>query len=294
VAAYGIKALMNHTHKSEYSLSQSSYQSFAVFLHQKLGILLGDNRQYLVKSRLSSVAHHRHYTNFDVFLNDLISIKDSCLTDQCLELMTTNETFWFRDGYPFNLLMTHILPKLHKKQNSLRIWSSACASGQEAYSIAMIIADYQTLHPRAFSGGIEILATDFSQKMIAATSCGVYSELALGRGLDDKHKQQYFEPALSHHDKQAMLLKPQIKKMVKAKRFNLLNDFSTVGKFDVIFCRNVLIYFDGNQKASILKKFAACLPTQGVLMLGAAESIAGAETSYKMESYPKGLYYARV
>jgi chemotaxis protein methyltransferase CheR len=158
----------------------------------------------------------------------------------------------------------------------------------------MTIADYKRDNPSAFSSGIEILATDFSTKMIAASSAGIYDELALGRGLDNQYRQRYFEAVDNKRYKNSMKLKSSIKDMVTFKRFNLLGDYSTLGTFDIIFCRNVLIYFDGNQKTDILKKFAACLPKSGALLLGAAESITGADTIYKMQSVSKGLYYAKL
>lgn len=278
----------------QYELSQSSYIAFSSFLHEKLGIVLGDNRQYLVRSRLSAIARNNDYSSIDIFLKDVIKNKNPALTDQSLELMTTNETFWFRDIYPFTLLKTHLLPELSQKQRKCRIWSSACASGQEPYSIAMVIDDYKRENPNAFPSGIEIMATDFSSKMIATAQAGVYDELALGRGLDNKYRQRYFEETDSLANKNALQITANIKRMVQFKRFNLLNDYGSMGNFDVIFCRNVLIYFDGNQKTTILKKFAACLPHSGVLMLGAAESIAGADSIFKMRTADKGLYYSKL
>jgi chemotaxis protein methyltransferase CheR len=275
-------------------LSESSYQAFAIFLHEKLGIVLGSSRQYLVRSRLSSIARKHEYISIDTLIKDVITFKDRELTDQCLELMTTNETLWFRDVYPFSLLTTHILPLINQNQNKLRVWSSACASGQEPYSIAMTVAEYKRDHPNVFPGGIEIFATDFSTKMIATSAAGVYDELALARGLDMHYRQRYFELINNEKHKNLMQLNASIKKMVRFKRFNLLSDYSALGKFDIIFCRNVLIYFDGNQKSDILKKFAACLPQTGTLILGAAESIAGADTLFKMKSAGKGLYYTKL
>lgn len=278
----------------QFELSQSSYAAFSRFLHEKLGIVLGENRQYLVRSRLSAIARNNNYTNIDIFLKDIISGKDRALTEQSLELMTTNETFWFRDVYPFAVLKSHLLPTLNKQQNKLRIWSSACASGQEPYSIAMAIDDYKRDNPTIFPGGIEIIASDFSSKMIAMAQSGIYDELALGRGLDNKYRNRYFEENNSVVNKNTMQLKANIKRMVQFKRFNLLSEYGAMGKFDIIFCRNVLIYFDGKQKTQILKKFAACLPQTGALMLGAAESINGADSIFKMQSVDKGLYYSKL
>jgi len=278
----------------QYELSQSSYLAFSSFLHGKLGIVLGENKQYLVRSRLSAVARNHDYASIDVFLKDVVSGKNRALSEQCLELMTTNETFWFRDVYPFALLKSHLLPTLNNQQQKLRIWSSACASGQEPYSIAMVIADFKRDNPRAFCGGIEIIASDFSEKMINKAQAGIYDQLALGRGLDINNKTRYFQQCDAALHKDAMQLSAGIKRMVQFKRFNLLSDFGLMGKFDIIFCRNVLIYFDGKEKTQILKKFAACLPSSGALMLGAAESINGADSIFKMQSVDRGLYYSKV
>ena len=278
----------------QYELSPSSYVAFSRFLLEKLGIVLGDNKQYLVRSRLTAIARNLNYTNINIFLKDVIEGKNQALTDQCLELMTTNETFWFRDIYPFSLLKSHLLPELNKQQRKLRIWSSACASGQEAYSIAMSIEEYKRENSGAFPGGIEIVASDCSAKMIRAAQAGIYDELALGRGLDNKYTERYFEKLPSTLNNKEMQLSAKIKSMVQFKRFNLLCEFDSMGKFDIIFCRNVLIYFDGKQKAQTLLKFAACLPQSGALMLGAAESINGADGIFKMQTVDKGLYYSKL
>lgn len=288
----------------QFELSESSYLAFSRFLHEKLGIVLGANRQYLVRSRLSAIARDNDYTSIDEFLKDVINSKDHGLTEKCLELMTTNETFWFRDIYPFSILKSHIFPELNKRQKKIRIWSSACASGQEPYSIAMTFCEYKRDMPSAFPDGIEIIASDFSDKMISTAKNGVYDVLALGRGLEKKYKDKYFErctplnkallSSASILNEDAMQVSASIKRMVQFKRFNLLSEYNVMGTFDIIFCRNVLIYFDGNEKVSILKKFAACLPPSGALMLGAAESISGADNFFKMQSIGKGLYYSKL
>lgn len=274
----------------EYDLSQQAYLAFSQFLQDKLGIVLGDNRQYLVKSRLSAVARDAQYGDLNQFLKDVIAIKSRAVTDQCLELMTTNETFWFRDEYPFKLLSKHVLPTLHKQQKRLRIWSSACASGQEPYSIAICIKEFQEKHPGAFANGVEILATDYSSKMVNHGQTGLYDELALSRGLPMAVRTKHFV----EHDNKHMHVDNKLKAMTKFQRFNLLGDYSALGKFDVIFCRNVLIYFNGNEKANILKKIAACLDQNGTLFLGAAESISGAEKLFKMQNMDSGLYYSKL
>lgn len=274
----------------DYELSEHAYLSFSAFLQDKLGIVLGQNRQYLVRSRLSVIARDNKYTDLNVFLQDVVAMKSRALSENCLELMTTNETFWFRDEYPFALLSEHILPALHKSKQSLRIWSSACASGQEAYSIAMCIKEFQEKHPGAFSKGVEILGTDYSAKMVKHAQAGLYDQLALGRGLPLNLKRKYFV----EHDHKHMQVESKLRAITTFKCFNLLGEYSCMGKFDVVFCRNVLIYFNGKEKTNILKKFAACLAQDGTLFLGAAESISGAETLFKMKNMPKGLYYSKL
>ena len=279
----------------DYKLSEQAYCDFAKFLKQKLGIVLGLNRQYLVSSRLSVVAREYEYDCINNFLKDVIAGKDTNLTNRSLELMTTNETFWFRDEYPFYLLLNNVLPELAKKQKSLRIWSSACASGQEAYSIAMTILEFQRTHQGAFSQGVEIVGTDYSDKMVNFAAAGIYDELALGRGLLKEYRDRYFKHiAFNTTLTNNMEVAPSVRKMVRFKQLNLLESYNRMGQFDIVFCRNVLIYFEQEQKVSILKKIAACLPTNGSLFLGAAESIGGVEQIYKMQNVSKGLYYIKV
>ncbi len=279
----------------EYKLSEQAYVDFSSFLKQKLGIVLGCNRQYLVTSRLSILAREYEYCCFSTFLDDVIKGRDNTLTKRSLELMTTNETFWFRDDYPFYLLLNYVLPEISKQKKSIRIWSSACASGQEAYSIAMTILEFKKTNPMAFSQGVEIVGTDYSERMVSLASAGIYDELALGRGLLKDYREKYFRKlnfnlSATHN----MEVAPEIKKLVRFKQLNLLGSFSTMGTFDVVFCRNVLIYFEQEQKVAVLKKIAACLPPNGSLFLGAAESISGVEHIYKMKTMSKGLYYTKV
>lgn len=271
-------------------LSPQSYLAFSQFLQKQLGIVLGDNRQYLVRSRLTAIARDCQYADINTFIQDVVSLKNKAISDRCLELMTTNETFWFRDGYPFSLLSNAILPSLFQQQKRLRIWSSACASGQEPYSIAMTICDFQSKHPGAFSERVEIVATDYSQKMITHAKEGIYDELALSRGLAESQKKIYF----TNSSTKQMSVDNKLKSMVSFKRFNLLDNYLALGKFDIIFCRNVLIYFNGNEKVNILNKIAACLNSGGSLFLGAAESIGGAEHLFKVRTGHEGLYYTRL
>ncbi|MDT0593782.1 CheR family methyltransferase [Glaciecola petra] len=270
-------------------LSPKSYALFADFLQKKLGIVLGNNRQYLVKSRLSGLLKNSNCADYDALISKLIQQSDIALTNESLELMTTNETFWFRDAYPFDLLQDNILPRLSDSQNTLRVWSSACSTGQEPYSIAMTIANYQKNNPGRFRN-VEIVASDFNKRVLTQAKIGSYHEMALSRGLPAYYRQAFFEKIDDKH----MQVNATIKSMVRFEQVNLLSSFKALGKFDVIFCRNVLIYFNGKQKTDILLKFAACMSTNAALMLGAAETIGGAEREFTMNSERKGLYYSRL
>jgi chemotaxis protein methyltransferase CheR len=271
------------------ALDNARYAEFAGFLAKRLGIILGDNKQYLVKSRLSSTMREFESEDINSFIATAVSGRNAKLTERALECMTTNETFWFRDEYPYQILSTALLPMLAKRQQKLRIWSSACSYGQEPYSIAMMILEYKKLNPSAFAYGIEIIASDISQKVLDAAQTGCYDELAIARGLPEAMQRTYF----SRCDKNRLCVSESLRKMVTFKRANLLDNFSAHGQFDVIFCRNVLIYFDNQTKASILQKIAALLPSTGALILGAAESIVGAEDVLQMQKCPRGLYYTR-
>lgn len=269
-------------------LSPESYRQFADFLHKKLGIVLGNNRQYLVKSRLSILLKNSNCETLDTLISKLLKQTDVGLTNRSLELMTTNETFWFRDTYPFELLEDTVLPMISANQKTLRVWSSACSTGQEPYSIAMTIDSFQKKNPGSFRN-VEIVASDYNKSILAQAKEGCYHEMALNRGLPAHYRQNYFEKVDGKH----MTVNAAIKKMVRFEPLNLLDPFDKLGKFDIVFCRNVLIYFDGKQKTDILLKFAACMPTNAALMLGAAETINGAELQFSMRSQKKGLYYSR-
>ena len=271
-------------------LSSASYDNFCHFLHSKSGILLGPAKQYLVKSRLVSLMHRFNCVDLDALIQKIISQRDVLLTQAALEAMTTNETLWFRDKYPFDILQNTLLPELAVKQRKLRIWSAASSTGQEAYSIALTIAQFQQTNRGAFSLGVDIVGTDLSSEVIQTAKVGTYDSLSLNRGLDETMKRRYF----TLNDDQSMTIKPEFKKWVTFRQFNLTSNFAAMGKFDIVFCRNVLIYFDGQRKTKILQDISACLQPRGSLLLGASESLGDASDKYKMVTQATGLYYRKV
>jgi chemotaxis protein methyltransferase CheR len=206
------------------------------------------------------------------------------LKTQVIEAMTTNETLWFRDTYPFEVLSRTIFPEFRQQnKNNLRIWSAACSSGQEPYSISMI-ADEYALHNPGFR--VDVVATDISQSILAEAREAKYDALALARGLSEERKRRYFSPIGSQWQVNA-----NIRSRVNFRECNLMQSYAALGKFDVIFCRNVLIYFSAKSKSDILNRMAACLNPRGFLMLGASESIAQYCDAFEMVRASTGVVY---
>lgn len=274
---------------SNRDVSEQSYQHFSQFLEQETGIMLGPTKQYLVRSRLVGLLHDYAGMTVDGLIESAIRGVDRELKRRVLEAMTTNETLWFRDTYPFTLLSDSILPTLADRNRKLRIWSAACSSGQEAYSIAMTLMEYKNRHPSAFKHGFEVIGTDISEKVVEMAKSGYYNQMSVHRGLPDSHKTKYFTPA----EDGGVKVSRELSRHTLFKQMNLLSSYAGLGKFDVVFCRNVLIYFSAENKKKILQQIAACLENDGSLLLGASESVSAVADTFSMIKAPAGLYYQR-
>jgi chemotaxis protein methyltransferase CheR len=273
---------------TDIELDKQHYVSFSHFLERSCGIVLGDNKQYLVRSRLAPLVRQFDCATINAFINSVIQGNRQHQVAS-IEAMTTNETLWFRDEYPFKLLENPILSQFSAANKQLRIWSAACSSGQEAYSIAMTILNFKKLQPNGFRAGIEIVGTDISEEMLQKCRSAEYDQLAIARGLPSQFKADFFEPA----DNNKLKLKSQVKALTKFNSINLLDSYSSLGKFEIIFCRNVLIYFSNEVKKQILQKIAACLQDDGILFLGASESLSGLTDKFTMVRCTPGLYYVK-
>ncbi|CAA0322759.1 Chemotaxis protein methyltransferase 1 [Alteromonas infernus] len=267
-------------------VSPASYLKFREFLEKQCGIVLGDNKQYLVRSRLASLLFKYKYESADELIDVVVRGFDRSLLQSVIDAMTTNETLWFRDNYPFDLLVKDLLPTLSAKNQKIRIWSAACSSGQEPYSIAMSVLEYQRQRPGALRAGVEIVATDLSSEMLQKCESGIYDELSLARGLSPQRRQAFFQNGL-------MQIKPDVRRMVNFRSLNLLSSYAALGRFDIVFCRNVLIYFSADIKQRILQQIAGQLQSEGILFLGASESISAASDTYNMVKCHPGLYYQK-
>lgn len=269
------------------TLSDDLYKQFSNFLAVQSGIVLGDNKQYLVKSRLSPLMTQFGIESLSDLVTRAMSVRERDLKMAVVDAMTTNETLWFRDTYPFQLLTDKIFPELGKSGRPIKIWSAASSSGQEPYSIAMTALEQQMKKPGTLPGGVQIVGTDISTTMLNQCKEGVYDSLALARGLSPERKKLFFEP----HGDTKMRVVERVRKLTTFRPLNLLESYSLLGKFDIIFCRNVLIYFAPEVKSKILNQFAASLNPGGYLMLGASESLAGLTDRFEMIRCNPGIVY---
>lgn len=250
-------------------LTPLEYREFRDFLAKESGIVLGENKQYLVSSRLRGLLAELHLNSVRELLELLHSSRDTRLRQRIIDSMTTHETLWFRDQYPFESLKRMILPELaRRKLQDIRIWSAACASGQEPYSISMICDEYRREYPRHPLGNVKIIATDISPTILKTAREGVYESLALGRGLTPDRRERFFDAI---GDK--AVVKQEIKQHVIFQELNLMKSYTGLGRFHVIFCRNVMIYFSDELKTDILNRIAGVLEPDGYLFLGGSEAI---------------------
>ncbi|OIN07733.1 CheR family methyltransferase [Oceanisphaera psychrotolerans] len=268
------------------NFTDEQYRIFCQFLETSTGIVLSDGKQYLVKSRLSPLLARFQIASLGELIDRAMSVRERELKTAVIDAMTTNETLWFRDGYPFTLLADKLFPELAKPGKSLKIWSAASSSGQEPYSIAITAQEYQARRPGSLPG-LQIVATDISTGMLEQCKSGIYDSLSLARGLSPERRKQFFTPLADGK----MQLQPRIRNMVSFRAFNLLDSYSLLGKFDLIFCRNVLIYFSPENKSRILKQFAAALNPGGYLLLGASESLTGLSDKFEMIRCNPGIIY---
>lgn len=267
------------------SLSPRDYDGFRRFLLDASGIELGAGKEYLVSSRLNGVMREHRIPAFDELLKQIETGRNPRLRTSIIDAMTTNETFWFRDQAHFRMLTDKVLPEHTTGRSSrVRIWSAACSSGQEPYNISMLIQDYLQRNPGRLS--VEILATDISTQMLEEAKKGVYSGLSASRGLSPEQKRRYF---IQKDDSQEV--RPEIKQRVRFRELNLTKGYELLGRFDVIFCRNVLIYFSSSQKQDILNRMARTLNPGGYLFLGSTESLSAHSDQFEMVSELGGIGY---
>ena len=260
------------------------YEYLRKLLKERSGLDLSADKQYLVESRLMPLARRSSLPGIPELV---LKMKGGAepLTAEVVEAMTTNETFFFRDKIPFDHLKEAVLPALAQARaarRSLRIWCAASSTGQEPYSIAMCLKE---AGPMLAGWRTEIVATDLSREVLEKSRAGIYSQFEVQRGLPIQMLVKYFT-----QNGELWQLNAEIRGMVQHRQLNLLQDFSHLGTFDLIFCRNVLIYFDQDTKIGIFERLLKMVEADGVLALGAAESVVGLSDAFKPYPERRGLY----
>jgi chemotaxis protein methyltransferase CheR len=258
-------------------------------LRDRSGLVLSAEKQYLAESRLLPVARRHGMTSLTELVAQLRTRPASELAISVVEAMTTNETFFFRDKTPFENFREHIMPALiaaRAREKRIRIWCAAASTGQEPYSLAIILKEMGA----AVAGfRFEILATDLSGDVLERAKSGTYSQFEVQRGLPITLLLKYFTQVGD-----TWQIAPELRSMVQFRTLNLLNDFSPLGTFDIVFCRNVLIYFDQDTKIGIFNRIARQVPDDGYLVLGAAETVVGLTDAFKPVADRRGLYAPNV
>jgi chemotaxis protein methyltransferase CheR len=265
-------------------VTPQEYDYLCNILKERSGLLLAADKQYLIESRLLPLARRAGMPGIGELVQKMKGGSDALIVD-VVEAMTTNETFFFRDKIPFDNFKDTVIPDLIKARagrKSLRIWCAAASTGQEPYSLAMLLKEMGS----ALTGWrVEIVATDLSQEVLEKSKSGMYSQFEVQRGLPIQLLVKYFDQVGEFWQ-----LKPEVRSMVQYRQLNLLKDFSHLGKFDVIFCRNVLIYFDQATKIDVFNRLLKANESDGCLFLGAAETVVGLTNVYRPCQQRRGVY----
>ncbi len=276
-----------HTHpvahaQTPRAISPESYHFLQQWIHRESGIVIDRDKSYLLQSRLAPVLERERLTSLETLCGRLRGGAPG-VARQVIEAMTTNETLFFRDKAPFEALRHHIVPQLltQRRGQKLAFWSAAASSGQEAYSLAMLLLDMGLT-----SHEVDIFGSDLSDEILKKAELGIYGKFEVNRGLPAEYLDRYFDR--SGADWQ---VKEYVRKMVRFQRLDLRSSLRVHGPFDVILCRNVLIYFDAETKANILSEIRRTLSPGGFLMLGAAETAGGSATSFRRTVFGQAVAY---
>jgi chemotaxis protein methyltransferase CheR len=261
------------------------YEFLRKLLKARSGLVLSAEKHYLVESRLLPIARKNGLSNLSGLVAKLKGIDAEALTVEVVEAMTTNESLFFRDKTPFDQFCDTVVPAMLAARTAnrrIRIWCSAASTGQEPYTLAICLKEMG----KALAGWrIEILATDLSTEVLEKAKSGIYSQFEVQRGLPITMLIKYFSQV-----GEMWQIAPEIRAMVKFQPFNLLSDFSSLGTFDVVFCRNVLIYFDQETKIDVLNRIDKVMERDGFLALGGAETVVGLTRAFKPIADRRGLY----
>ena len=265
-------------------MNSQDFEFVAQLLRKRAGIVLTGDKMYLLESRLAPLARKEGLPSIDDLIHVVRSRREERLIAQLVDVMTTSETFFFRDKTPFEHLKEAIFPILAnaRRGQRIRVWCAGCSTGQEPYSIAMLLDQNPAL-----TGGVpvEIVATDISDRCLERAKQGLFTQFEVQRGLPIQMLMHYFTQQDDH-----WRISERLRQQVTFKKHNLIDPNFQLGKYDIVFCRNVLIYFDGATKSEVLERIATQMNPGGFLMLGASESVTGLSTAYESTQDRRGLF----
>jgi chemotaxis protein methyltransferase CheR len=266
-------------------MTPADFHLLAKFLKDQSGLSLAEDKGYLLESRLVPVARAHGLKSIDEVAAEVKAGRNQRLMNAVVEAMTTNESFFFRDIKPFDQFKQFVLPQMLARRSAtrqLRIWSAACSTGQEPYTLAMLLTEAAA---QLQGWRIEIVATDIAPGVLAKARSGLYSQFEVQRGLPVQMLLKHFSQKAEGWE-----IAPQLKAMINFREFNLLSDMKAFGVFDVVFCRNVLIYFDQPTKSDVLARLRAQMREDGILYLGGAETVLGISDAFRPVQSQRGLY----
>ncbi|MFP4163490.1 MAG: CheR family methyltransferase [Chitinispirillaceae bacterium] len=261
------------------------------YIEKYCGIRVDEQKTYLIETRLTALMVENGCRTYTEFYHKTIADRSNVLREKIIDAMTTNETLWFRDRSPFTVLESTLLPRFMEelaegKRQKVRIWSAACSTGQEPYSIGITILEQLKRFGRIRPEQFEIVATDISPTALLLAKAGRYDAIVIARGLPDDIKQRYFTL-----DGKVWTINDKVKKMVTFKKLNLQDSYAQMGKMDIVFCRNVMIYFSDQFKKDIFSRLAKLLRPSGFLFVGASESVINYSSDFEMLNHQRALYY---
>ncbi len=260
----------------------------AQYVYSLCAIALDDSKGYLIESRLASIVEDTGSGSYSALVLRAKSDSSRKIERRIVDAITTNETFFFRDTTPFDLLRHKIIPDLIDRRartgsSRIRIWSAACSTGQELYSIAILLKELLG-DPDLY--GVRLMGTDISDDAVARASRGIFSPIEISRGLTDAQRTKYFNPAAG-----GWQIRDEIRAMASFKKMNLMTDVSALGRFDVIFCRNVAIYFTERDRIALFGRMERALDPDGYLVIGAMESLNGLCPQFQSKRHLRSVYY---
>jgi chemotaxis protein methyltransferase CheR len=280
---------------SSEDVSPEEFRLLRDYVQRECGIALADGKAYLLRTRLAPLFPKLGVATLRELHDRAIAEGKGAIREQIIDAMTTNETLWFRDEGPWQILRQELLPKFCDQLKSgaamgrkIRIWSAASSTGQEPYSIAMLVLDHlrEAKPPGVRAGQFQIVATDICREALRTATAARYDQLAAARGLDAAMRARYFES-----DGDAIFVKREVRELVRFQYLNLADPIGALGLFDLILCRNVLIYFSNQFKAQVVTKLRGALNEGGALIVGASESLQGALAHFELARCGTHLFY---